>query len=179
MTAAAKALAESHVPSSIVPDVLAAAGFEPETVLHAPGALPMPPGGGRRKRDPGWRASVLQSWDRQCAFCGFDGQLLGSTIGVDAAHVRWFALDGPDSLDNGLALCGLHHRLFDHGALGLDDAMRIRISGNYSSRAPSGRSVYDLNGRRLRARPGTPLPAAPHVAWHRRQVFKGRPLAVT
>ncbi|MBN1174953.1 MAG: HNH endonuclease [Micromonosporaceae bacterium] len=176
VASAARALVEAHFPTSIVPDVLAAVGFDPDIVLHAPDALPVPPDG-RRKRDPRWRASIIQAWDRQCAFCGFDGQVHGATVGVDAAHVRWFALDGPDSMDNGLALCALHHRLFDHGVLGLDEGMRVRVSGTYTSRTPTGQAVYDLNGHRLRARPGTPLPVVGHVDWHRRQVFKGRPLA--
>src|SRR6266516_3915022 len=29
------------------------------------------------------------AWDRQCAFCGYDGQVAGASAGVDAAHVRW------------------------------------------------------------------------------------------
>jgi hypothetical protein len=37
---------------------------------------------------------------------------------------RWFAFDGPDTPDNGLALCSLHHKLFDLGALGLDQRLR-------------------------------------------------------
>jgi predicted restriction endonuclease len=70
----------------------------------------------QRRRSPAWRTAVLQAWDRQCAFCGYDGQLGGASAGLDAAHVRWFTFDGPDDLDNGLALCALHHKLFDLGA---------------------------------------------------------------
>ncbi|MEH1013540.1 hypothetical protein V6U90_10550 [Micromonospora sp. CPCC 206060] len=40
-----------------------------------------------------------------------------------------------------------------------------------------GLALYDLHGRVLRPRPGTPAPAPAHVDWHRREVFKGRPLA--
>jgi hypothetical protein len=39
-------------------------------------------------------------------------------IAPEAAHVRWFAFDGPDSLDKGLALYSLHHKLLDLGVLG-------------------------------------------------------------
>lgn len=135
------------------------------------------PGAGKRRRDPSWREAVIQAWDRQCAFCGFDGQILGATVGVDAAHVRWFALDGPDSLDNGLALCALHHKLFDRGVLGVDLNLRVTISVAYSARTSAGRAVYSLHDVELRARPGTVMPAAEHLEWHRRWVFKGQPLA--
>jgi hypothetical protein len=43
--------------------------------------------------------------DRQCAFGGYDGQLGSASAGIEVAHVRWFYFDGPDALDNGLALC--------------------------------------------------------------------------
>lgn len=119
---------------------------------------------------------MLQAWDRQCAFCGYDGQLAGATAGLDAAHVRWFSFGGPDDLDNGLALCTLHHKLFDLGALGLDASLRVQVSAAFTARTAARRALYELDGRLLSPRPGTRVPAAGHVSWHRRQVFKGLPL---
>lgn len=175
--AAARALVESHFPATVAPDVLAAVGFDPEAVLHPGDGLPHPLGAAQRRRDPGWRAAILQAWDRQCAFCGYDGQVGGATVGIDAAHVRWFSYDGPDSLDNGLALCALHHKLFDRGVLGLDPSLRVHVSEVYTARTTAGRALYSLHGHSLQARPGTVRPGAQHVAWHRREVFKGQPLA--
>jgi putative restriction endonuclease len=122
-------------------------------------------------------ADVLEAWDRQCAFCGYDGQFGGASVGIEAAHVRWFAFGGPDALDNGLALDSLHHKLFDLGVLGLDPELRILVSGRFSARTSAGRAVCDMHGRALSPRPGTAVPAAVHVSWHARQVFKGKPLA--
>jgi hypothetical protein len=48
-----------------------------------------------RTRRGSWPAAILTAWDRQCAFCGFDGQLGAATVGVEAAHVRWFTYGGP------------------------------------------------------------------------------------
>jgi putative restriction endonuclease len=90
--------------------------------------------------------------------------------------VRWFNFDGPDDLDNGLALCSLHHKLFDRGALGLAEDLRITVSAEYSTRTSIGRSLYDLHGQPLRPRPGTRTPALYHIRWHISQVFKGQPL---
>lgn len=158
--------------------MLAAVGLDPDTVLRAADLLPDPAApANARRRDAGWRSAVLQAWDRQCAFCGYDGQVGGATVGVEAAHVRWFSFDGPDSLDNGLALCVLHHKLFDLGALGLDTALRVQVSTTFTARTPAGRALYDLHGRDLRPRPGTTLPNAEHVHWHTSEVFKGQPLA--
>jgi putative restriction endonuclease len=168
----------SNFPETVAPEVLEAVGLDPQEVLGASDLLPWP-GGGRdeRRRDPGWRSAVLEAWDRQCAFCGYDGQFAGASVGIEAAHVRWFAFDGPESLDNGLALCSLHHKLFDLGVLGLSTALKVMVSARFSARTLAGRAVYDLHGRELSPRPGTAVPAPGHVSWHAQQVFKGDPLA--
>jgi putative restriction endonuclease len=56
----------------------------------------------------------------------------------------------------------------------VDDDLTVVVSQRLSARTPQGRA---LHGRRLRPRPGTPLPAERHVAWHREQVFQGTALA--
>lgn len=171
--ATARAVAEAEFPPSLVADVLTAAGLDPDDVYGTTTVARLP----ARKRSSSWAASILEAWDRQCAFCGFDGQLGSGSVGLDAAHVRWFNHDGPDAPDNGLALCSLHHRLFDRGALGLSAAYRVQVSGSFSARTEAGRRVYDLHDVELQPRPGTPVPAAAHVAWHGSQVFKGARLS--
>ncbi|MGK5112019.1 phosphorothioated DNA-binding restriction endonuclease [Geodermatophilus sp. CPCC 205506] len=173
---AARGLVESHFPSTVAPDVLVAVGLDPDLLT---GGVAKDDGAGReeRRRSRVWPAAVLEAWDRQCAFCGFDGQAGGVPVGLEAAHIRWVNLGGPDELDNGLALCSLHHKLFDRGVLGLDDDLTLVVSRRFSARTPHGRAVYDLHGHRLRPRPGTPLPAQQHLLWHREQVFHGTPLA--
>ena len=83
----------------------------------------------------------------------------------------------PDDVDNGLCLCSLHHKLFDRGALGLDADLRVLVSSAFTARTRLGRAVYALHGHELTPRPGTAVPAAVHVAWHTREVFKGVALA--
>ena len=103
---AARALVEAEFPPTLAPDVLTAVGLDPDVVLgSAFTAAAATPGG--RTRSRAWALDVLAAWDRQCAFCGYDGQLGAAPVGLEAAHVRWFTHDGPDDLDNGLALCSL------------------------------------------------------------------------
>ena len=173
---AARVLVESHFPPTVGPDVLVAVGLDP-ALLDRPSAERDRGSQEQRQRSRVWPAAVIEAWDRQCAFCGFDGAAGGSVVGIEAAHVRWFTLGGPDELDNGLALCSLHHKLFDRGMLGLDDELSVVVSQRFSARTAAGRSLYDLHGHRLRPRRGTPLPAEQHVAWHREQVFQGQALA--
>jgi putative restriction endonuclease len=171
----ARALVESQFPLSIASDVLVAAGLDPDLVFASPAVVDS--AAAVRRRDPNWRRRIVAAWDRSCAFCGFDGSLGGAPVGIEAAHVRWFTFDGPDDLDNGLALCSLHHKLFDRGAIGLAEGGVVLVSEAFSAVGPMGRRVYELHGRELRPRPGTLLPADAHVTWHRREVFKGSPLA--
>jgi putative restriction endonuclease len=172
--ATARVLATSHFPESLINDVLVAAGLDPELTLGADQLITAVTEG--RRRSASWRGAVIEAWDRQCAFCGYDGQLAGASVGLDAAHVRWFAFGGPDELDNGLALCSLHHKLFDRGVLGLD-AGRVMVSATFTARTDRGRAVYDLHGSELSPRPGTAVPDPAHVRWHTVEVFKGTRLS--
>jgi putative restriction endonuclease len=169
----ARFLVESQFPMTVAPDVLAAVGLDPDAVFGPSIAVDGKP---ERRRSSAWPAQILAAWDNQCAFCGYDGQLGSSTVGVEAAHVRWFNLGGPDALDNGLALCSLHHKLFDRGALGLDLKHRVMVSALFTARTDAARHVYDLHGEELRPRKGTLLPDNAYAGWHRREVFKGEPL---
>lgn len=175
LNAVARSLVESQFPLTIAPDVLTAVGLDPDIVFGSPAALVASVQG--RKRDANWRRQIVAAWDRSCAFCGYDGALLGAPVGIEAAHIRWFNFGGPDSLDNGLALCSLHHKLLDRGAIGLRDPGTIFVSDAFSAVGDIGRAVYSLHGRELQPRPGTSLPAVEHVLWHRQEVFKGEPLA--
>jgi putative restriction endonuclease len=172
---AARRLVEGHFPMTVAPDVLTAVGLDPEAVISATTVTDEL--AERRKRSSSWPQLILAAWDRQCAFCGYDGQLGGAAVGIEAAHVRWFNLGGPDTEDNGMALCSLHHKLFDRGAIGLDHDHRIQVSGLFSARTEAAKAVYDLHDKQLDPRRGTSLPALEHVAWHGSQVFKGAALS--
>jgi putative restriction endonuclease len=75
---------------------------------------------------------------------------------------------------NGLALCALHHALFDLGVLGLTTERRIRVSGLYVARSDAGRAIDRLVGQALiPPRPAQPAVELGHISWHGRRVFKG------
>lgn len=128
----------------------------------------------RARRRPGFRSEVLHGWRNRCAMCGYDGALGRDPAGLEAAHVFWHSQGGPDEADNGLALCSLHHVLFDLGAIGLNTDLSVRVSPHYVARSEQGeRLVYHLEGKPLfDPAPRHPAPSAIHVEWHSRQVFK-------
>lgn len=127
----------------------------------------------RRVRNPDFRREILHVYGCRCAVCGYDGRLGGQSVGVEAAHVRWFAHEGPDEVENGLALCALHHRLLDFGAFGLTPERRIVVSGRFAQSPDALSALAPYQDRPLR----DPLQARPvaarHIQWHKEQVFKG------
>ncbi|MFH8991288.1 phosphorothioated DNA-binding restriction endonuclease [Streptomyces sp. NPDC017940] len=168
----ARVLLDLHFPPSLHQDLCDAAGLELE--LAETQALAF---AGRRQRDRRMREVVLTAYEYRCAFCGYDGVLDSAPVGLEAAHVRWWAFDGPDDVDNGLCLCSLHHKLFDRGVLGIGDEHRVLVSRSFAGRSAAAHEhVTALAGRPLLGpRPGSRPVAAPHRAWHTRQVFRGSP----
>nr|WP_306823433.1 HNH endonuclease [Streptomyces sp. JJ66] len=65
------------------------------------------------------RELVLTAYECQCAFCSYDGRIGAVPGRAGAAHVRWWAFDGPAEIGNGLCLCSPHHKLSDKGVLGV------------------------------------------------------------
>ncbi|MFF4531344.1 phosphorothioated DNA-binding restriction endonuclease [Streptomyces sp. NPDC001407] len=171
----ARVLLDLHFPPSLHGDLCEAVGLELEPA--ATGQVPT----ARRRRDPRMRERVLTAYEYQCAFCGYDGRIGAVPVGLEAAHVRWWAFDGPDDVDNGLCLCSLHHKLFDKGVLGIGDGHRVLVSQRFVGRGPAAREqVTALAGRPLIGpQPGAEPVAAAHRSWHTSQVFHGSPRPVT
>ncbi|MGK5499971.1 phosphorothioated DNA-binding restriction endonuclease [Streptomyces sp. URMC 125] len=171
----AQLLLDLHFPPSLHGELCAAVGLEPGPVE----AVRLP--AGRRQRDRRMRELVLTAYEYRCAFCGYDGRIGAVPVGLEAAHVRWWAYDGPDEVDNGLCLCSLHHKLFDKGVLGIGDGHRVLVSRHFTGGSrPARDHVTALAGRPLLGpRPGARPVAAAHRAWHLRQVFHGAPRAAS
>ncbi|MCY4175342.1 MAG: HNH endonuclease [Acidimicrobiaceae bacterium] len=131
----------------------------------------------KHRRDPNFRVRVLRAYEYQCAMCGFDGRLDSATVGLEAAHVQWWAEGGPDHTFNGLCLCVMHHKLFDLGVLGLGRTQRILVSSHFVGRNNAADElVTSLIGKDLRPpRSDSDAIVEQHRDWHEREVFRGPP----
>ncbi|BBA98517.1 hypothetical protein RVR_4725 [Actinacidiphila reveromycinica] len=172
----ARVLLDLHFPPSLHGDLCEAVGLE--LVPAETEGLPAVP---RRQRDPRMRQAVLTAYEYRCAFCGYDGRIGAVPVGLEAAHVRWWAFDGPDDVDNGLCLCSLHHKLLDKGVLGVGDGHRVLVSQDFVGGSEAARAqVTALSGRPLFGPQAGARPvAAAHRAWHAAQVFHGDPRPAT
>ena len=75
-------------------------------------------------RDPQFRIDVLEAYDHKCAICGIQ---LGV---VEAAHITPHSKpEGKDTITNGIALCVLHHKLYDKEELFfIDKDRRLKLN---------------------------------------------------
>ncbi|CCH85802.1 conserved protein of unknown function [Modestobacter italicus] len=167
LAAAVRALLDANFPASLHEDLLARCGLALEPVEAAVAEA-------GRRRDTAFCAAVLVAYEGRCATCGFDDWLGGEVIGLDAAHVHWRAIGGPDSIDNALGLCTLHHRLFDRGVVGLADDGTVMVSQLFVGRARAAQAqVLSLAGAPLLSpQAGHPTVADTHRGWHTEQVFR-------
>jgi putative restriction endonuclease len=154
---------ERHFPESIHPDILQSVGLD---------LTPDVPQG--KARDPSFRRRILTAYEFRCAVCGFDVRLGNVTVALDAAHIRWVQANGPDEETNGLALCVLHHKLFDLGAFTLGEDGKLLVSEDAHGTAGFDEILMRHHGREVR-RPirAAWLPNPDHLNWHGREVFKG------
>lgn len=170
----ARFIIEAQFTESYIAPIFASVGLDLDAAAAGHWGIAVDVNQKEKKRDPKFRKSVLVAWRFQCAMCGYDGQMGAMSVGLEAAHVKWFAHGGPDDLDNGLALCELHHALFDLGTIGLSPQLKIIVANDFIGKTEiAKRMVYDLHERSLlEPAPSRPFPLLDYVLWHGSQVFK-------
>ena len=127
----------------------------------------------RRQRDQQFTIDVLENYRYSCAFCGFHAVLNGKATGIDAAHVQWHAHRGPDEVENGIALCKLHHWAFDKGILGIDEQERICIADVFVAQSDGGLPIESLANRALAVPPRDKSVSKKFLDWHLTNVYLG------
>ncbi len=164
----ANRIVDSHFPESIRADVMTAVGLASDSPEVLPGARPT------RRRDPAFREKVLLAYQFRCGVCGHDLRLGRQTIGLEAAHIKWFQADGPDEVPNGIALCSLHHKVFDLGAFTiLPDNYQIVFSQHLNGSDDTARRMLAFQGAGLvLPQSDEYLPKPEFLVWHEREVFK-------
>lgn len=158
---------DQEFPSTLHDDILSACGIAYEMV-------PSTAQERERRRDPNFREKVLTAYNRRCAICGYDVRLGDQLIGLEAAHIRWHNKGGPDITPNGLALCALHHKLFDFGLLGFSEEAKLLVSRKANGTDALVEQVLRYEGQGLSLPRFTEdHPAPEYFAWQRKEVFRG------
>jgi len=125
------------------------------------------------RHDPRFRMEVFRAYHEQCCVCKYDIKMNGADVTLEAAHIKMYSAGGPDKVNNGLLLCAIHHRLFDLGAITLNNSMKIWVSesidGNWGEKLKDEFHEKEISY----PREDCMLPKPEYIQWHNRCIFKG------
>lgn len=164
-------------PATLHADIAAAVGLSLDQAMTVHAGEQAPPDYitvERRRRDPGFRERVLRAYEYRCCVCGFDLRIGQLSAGLEAAHIQWHHVGGPDVEPNGLALCALHHKLFDLGAFTVEPSEhRVVFSQHAIARDRSSQGELRHHGQPMLAPQQVDMRPAPgFLAWNLKNVFK-------
>lgn len=118
-----------------------------------------------------FRRAVLQAYEERCAVTGWKLINGGGRAEVEAAHIKPVEHGGPDSIQNGIALSGTAHWMFDRGLIGFSEDLGILVSREVNDRQ-SVESIINSTGRALAPQRLALRPHPVFLEWHRRTFFK-------
>lgn len=152
---------EQNFPETIYEDILNAVGIEADVLVKS-------------TRDPQFRERILRAYEYSCAVCGFNVRLGQTLVAVEAAHIKWHQAGGPDTEQNGIALCTMHHKLFDRGVFTLTESMTLQVAEAAHGTRGFDEWVMRYHGKKIR-NPQSPIykPEEPFIKWHVQEVFRG------
>jgi len=175
---AADLLIAHYFPESVHAELRLSLGLPPAGAREAVRGSASP---GSRRRSAAeqsrFREVVLLAYEGRCAVCGFRPQNARAPSAIQAAHVWPFEYGGPFDVENGLALCPMHHWALDSGTIGISGERRILVSSLVFDGPVLDSVLRAYSGRELRS------PQPPHSPvgskWadlHRANMFLGQPL---
>ena len=127
---------------------------------------------GSQPRDPKFRPAVLQAYNFKCCVCNFNLRLMDKTIGLEAGHIKMVSHNGPNTVDNGLAFCPNHHKLFDLGVFTVNYKHEIHLS-NLLDPVNIGVNLYLTTYKKI-ILPNDPddYPNGEFLKWHNDLIFE-------
>lgn|SRR5574337_149970 len=116
-----------------------------------------------------FRILVTEAYERRCAITG------ERTLPVlQAAHIKPYALSGPNRVNNGLLFRADLHILFDKGYLTVTDKFETEVSRRIKEDFSNGRDYYKLHGKKLEVFPAQieNRPSAEYLSWHNQNIYR-------
>ena len=125
----------------------------------------------RMVRDRVFRRVVLRAYGERCGVTGLKLINGGGRAEVAAAHIRPVEHNGPDIINNGVALSGTAHWMFDRGLIGFSDELEIMVSRQVNDRDGVA-SLINRTGRLVGPVLERDRPHPAFLSWHRDNCFK-------
>lgn len=116
-----------------------------------------------------FRILVTGAYNRNCAISGEKALPV-----LQAAHIKPFNEQGPNSVNNGLLLRSDLHILFDRGYLTVTPEYKIEVSRKIKEEFNNGKHYYAFHGKELYALPKviSDRPSLDFIRWHNENVYK-------
>ena len=154
-------LLDAHFPFSYHEDILQTVGI--------PFPLQIP-----RSRSPNFRENILRAYNYRCAVCGFNVKLRHQPVALEASHIKWYRAGGPDTEANGLALCSIHHKLFDRGVFMLSAKLEVLVSEYATGSIGLDEWLMNFHGKEISfPQRRAYYPHEDFIGWHIAEVFQG------
>jgi len=125
----------------------------------------------RKFRDAAFSRQIKEAYDATCAITGLRLINGGGRPEVEAAHIKPVALNGPDAVSNGLALCRTAHWMFDRGLVALGDNNDFLVATRHVGEDM--RRLLRQDGKLLLPASAEAHPHPKFAKWHRENQFKG------
>ncbi|AXT28230.1 HNH endonuclease [Ruegeria sp. AD91A] len=126
----------------------------------------------RAFRDASFARQVKRAYQARCAMSGLELRNGGGRPEVEAAHIVPVSENGPDSVQNGMALSGTIHWMFDRGLVSVDEDLSILIAKD-SVAAPVADRLFTPERKLIVPDTFTLRPHEKFLNWHRANRFKG------
>lgn len=155
----ASRLIQDNFPETLQEELFVRFGFEVNTST--------------KSRDPEFRRKVLRAYNYKCAVCGFDLALDTVPLAIEAAHIKLKQYFGLCEVSNGIALCSIHHKVLDRGAITLDSNFEVKVSPAVTGGEFVERLIWDFDGKSIQLpRDIYQYPSENVIEWHVNEVFK-------
>lgn len=124
----------------------------------------------RKTREAAFREGIYEIYDG-CAICGAYLEAPDGGHNLEAAHILPKSENGPDVLQNGLALCARHHWAFDAGWFEITTDYEIRVTDAPDLAGYDELNAYDGTSLRLPGREDL----RPHPAYIKQRAWGRNP----
>jgi putative restriction endonuclease len=124
-------------------------------------------------RSMAFRRVVARAYNHTCAMCRIRIVTPEGRTAIAAAHIVPWSHSHNDDPRNGMALCGLHHWVFDQGLMAVTPEYTMRVSPLLRLDAQRAELVLALDGRAI-AMPSNQIlwPARAALRWHMGTIFR-------
>jgi putative restriction endonuclease len=122
----------------------------------------------RKVRNPQFRHRVLNAYGCQCALTGMRLINGRGRPEAEAAHIMSVEAGGPDAVNNGIALSGTVHWMFDRWLISLGDEGEILLSRKINDVEGVENLIYKDRRARFPTSPGL-RPHRRFLEWHRQR----------